>query len=134
MYLYLPSEITLTAFFMSSYTRTILLKEFVKYSRKICLCVTVYNNHMIILDNEFTLYFYLENRVIFHSRLTQKNYDFELFSINQLIILCSHFQVSSKFNRLDKPFDYSKWLYYKPLPQQFTTSNKNLKSIQYVFT
>lgn len=112
------------------YKRTNILKLLLKALRTSNIDYKINQNHAVIFPNEYTLFFYLENRVIIHNRNTQISYDFNVFSINQLVILCSYFGVYYQSQKQSITIDIFKWLYYKPLPCYLSITNKQYKQVK----
>lgn len=108
--------------------RTKILQDFLKALKTSEVTVHIYKNQSIIFPSGYTLFFYLENRVIIHNRNTQIRYDFNVFSITQLLTICSYFGVYSK--RLKVNTNIFKWLYIEPLPSYLSVSNPIYKKIK----
>jgi hypothetical protein len=98
-------------FIFMIYQRTKILKHFIALLKTSKVDYKIQQNHAVIFPIEYTLFFCVEDRVIFHNRNTQERQEFKIFSITQLVIICSFYGVYQASQKHLLKIDIFKWLY-----------------------
>lgn len=109
---------------MPTFKRTNTLKTIVSLSNKSGLNCTVYKNAYIKdLSNEFTLFSPKDNFLRIHSRLTQKHYDFHIFSDTQLQTILMYYGILAKKKHIELQTIVQNWELRFKLPFNTNTTN-----------